>query len=109
MQDVIMARMKEQYENRTKFLLPRRSYVILRLDGVAFHTYCKKFKKPFDDDFIEDMNETAKFLCSKIQGAKFAFVQSDEISILLTDFENIATAAWFDNEVQKIVSVSASI
>lgn len=41
-------------------------------------------------------------------GAKFAFVQSDEISVVLTDFETIQTQAWFDNNLQKIVSVSAS-
>ena len=42
-----------------------------------------------DKSFIGMMNETAKFLCENIQGAKFAYVQSDEISLLLTDFEKI--------------------
>lgn len=107
--DALGTRMKEQYEIRTKTFLPRRTYTIIRLDGVAFHTYTRGLKRPYDDGLIADMNETAKYLCEKIQGAKFAFVQSDEISIFLTDFEKNETDAWFDGEVQKIVSVSAAI
>ncbi len=107
--DDLGERMKSQYEIRTRTFLPRRTYTIIRLDGVAFHTYTKGLKRPFDEDLTADMNETAKFLCEKIQGVKFAYVQSDEISILLTDFEKNETDAWFDGEVQKIVSVSAAM
>ena len=109
MKDDLGKRMKENYEGRTKTFLPRRTYTLIRLDGKAFHTFTRGFKKPFDDDLINMMNETAKFLCKNIQGAVFAYVQSDEISILLTDFEKPETDAWFDGNVQKIVSVSASI
>lgn len=109
MQDAIMDRMKENYEMRTRTYLPRRTYTIIRLDGVAFHTFTKGMNRPYDDGLIEDMNETARYLCSKIQGARFAYVQSDEISILLTDFDKTTTSAWFDGEVQKITSVSASM
>lgn len=104
-----MQRMKSQYEERSKTFLPRRTYTVIRIDGKSFTKFCKGLKKPFDAEFIKDMNETAKYLCENIQGAKFAFVQSDEISILLTDFEKNETDAWFDNEVQKMVSVSASL
>jgi tRNA(His) guanylyltransferase len=55
------------------------------------------------------MDQTAISLCKQIQGAKMAFVQSDEISIIMTDFDDIKTDAWFDGNIQKIVSVSASI
>ncbi len=102
-------RMKEFYENRTRYYLPRRTYTIIRIDGKAFHTYTKGLKRPFDDKFISDMDETACYLCKNIQGAKFAFVQSDEISILLTDFDTLQTDAWFDGNIQKIVSISASL
>lgn len=66
-------------------------------------------KRPFDEDFMNIMTETAKFLCEEIQGCKFGYVQSDEISLLLTDFDNITTDSWFDGNIQKIVSVSASM
>jgi tRNA(His) 5'-end guanylyltransferase len=109
MKEAIGTRMKEFYENRCKYLLPRKTYTVIRVDGKAFHTYTRGLKRPFDIGFIEDMNETAKYMCAHIQGAKFAFVQSDEISIALTDMDTIQTQAWFDGEIQKIVSVSASM
>jgi tRNA(His) 5'-end guanylyltransferase len=55
------------------------------------------------------MDLTARFLCSNIQGAKLAYTQSDEISILMTDFDSTKTEAWYDGNIQKIVSVSASM
>ncbi len=109
MKDELGDRIKTNYEDRTRYFLPRRSYTIIRIDGKAFGSFTKGLKRPFDDDLMFDMDQTAIALCSKIQGAKFAFVQSDEITILLTDFETIKTSAWFDNNLQKISSVSASI
>lgn len=109
MKEAIGNRMKEFYENRTRYLLPRRTYTLIRIDGKAFHTYTKGLNRPFDSGLMEDMDETAKHLCKNIQGAKFAYVQSDEISILLTDFETLTTDAWFDGNIQKITSVSASM
>jgi tRNA(His) guanylyltransferase len=109
MSDSLGDRMKGFYENRTRSYLTRRTYTIIRVDGKAFHTYTRKLKRPFDDGFVEDMNETAKFLCKEIQGAKFAFVQSDEISVLLTDFDDLQTDLWFDGNIQKMCSVAASL
>jgi len=109
MKNKIGIRMKEFYENRTKTFLPRRTYTIIRVDGKAFHTYTKGLERPFDDKLINDMDETAKYMCKNIQGAVFAFVQSDEISILLTDFKSIKTSAWFDGNVQKMTSISSSL
>jgi tRNA(His) guanylyltransferase len=109
MKDAIGDRMKENYENRSRFSLSRRSYTIIRVDGKAFHTYTRGLLRPFDDGLIEDMDATAAYLCKNVMGAKLAFVQSDEISILLTDFDDLGTEAWFDNNLQKICSVSASM
>ncbi len=108
MTDELGTRMKEYYENRTRTYLPRKTFTIIRIDGKAFHTYTRGLKRPFDVDLINDMDHTAKYLCESIQGAKLAYVQSDEISVLLTDFETINTDAWFDGNIQKMVSVSAS-
>lgn len=109
MKDQLGDRMKEYYESRTKLLLPRRTYTLIRIDGKAFHTYTRGLERPFDKQLINDMDETAKYLCKNIQGSKFAFVQSDEISILLTDFDKLQTSAWFDGNIQKITSVSSSL
>jgi tRNA(His) guanylyltransferase len=109
MKDELGERMKEFYENRTRYTLPRRTFTVIRLDGKAFHTYTKGFERPYDLGLMRIMDRTAIALCEQIQGAKLAFVQSDEISIIVTDFEDIKTDAWFDGNVQKISSVSASI
>lgn len=107
--DSLGDRMKEFYENRTQVYLMRRMYTMLRIDGKAFHSYTKKLQKPFDSFLIQAMDEAARVLCEKIQGAVIAYVQSDEISILVTDFDKLETDAWFDGNVQKITSISASI
>lgn len=99
------------YEAVTQMVLPRRTYAILRLDGRAFHSLVKKMKaeKPFDMKLMDLMNRTAKYLCENIQGVQFAYVQSDEISLLLTDFEKVDTQSWFGGNVQKMVSISAAM
>lgn len=109
MKDIIGDRIKKNYEDTTRIYLPRRSYTISRIDGKSFHSYCKGLTKPFDEGLINDMDETAIHLCKNIQGVQFAFVQSDEISLLITDFEDIKTQAWFDNNLQKMCSISASL
>jgi tRNA(His) 5'-end guanylyltransferase len=101
--------MKENYENRAKTYLVRRMPVIIRLDGKAFHTFTKGLKKPYDEIFHNTMNATMKYLCENIQGCKLGYTQSDEITLLLTDYDTLDTDAWFDNNVQKICSVSASM
>lgn len=107
--DALGDRMKAFYEDRTRICLPRKTYTIIRIDGKAFHTYTRGLERPFDKGLIEDMNSTAAYLCNNIQGAKFAYVQSDEISILITDFDDIMTDMWFDGNLQKMASVSASL
>ena len=107
--DSLGDRMKNNYENRAKTYLTRRMPVIIRLDGKAFHTFTKGLKKPYDEIFHNTMNATMKYLCENIQGCKLGYTQSDEITLLLTDYDTLDTDAWFDNNVQKICSVSASM
>ena len=107
--DSLGDRMKENYENRSKTYLVRRMPVIIRLDGRAFHTFTKGFKRPYDEVFHNAMNDTVKYLCENIQGCKIGYTQSDEITLLLTDYENLDTAAWFDYAVEKMCSISASM
>lgn len=106
--DSLGDRMKE-HENKSNIMLPPKHPVIGRLDGKAFHTFTKGFERPWDPNFIRCMEDTAKYLCENIQGCKIAYVQSDEISVLLTDFEKENTQGWFDYKLQKMVSISASL
>lgn len=109
MKNPLSDRMKNSYEKRFHYELVRRTYTILRIDGHCFSKFTKKFKKPFDLGLVDDFVEVTKYLCKHIQGAKFGYCQSDEISILITDFDTIETHAWFDNDVQKMCSIAASM
>lgn len=109
MTDNLGSRMKRNYEDVTRYMLPRRTNVILRLDGKAFHTLLAGAKKPFDLDVHTAMVNTMEYLLNNIQGAKWGYTQSDEISILLTDYDTLKSEAWFNNNVQKICSIAASM
>ncbi len=106
--DSLGDRMKN-YEDVSRIKLMRRTPVIIRLDGKAFHTWTKGLDRPFDSTFISIMANVTKFVTDNVQGGVFAYCQSDEISILLRDYDNINTCAWFDNNIQKMVSISASL
>ena len=102
-------RMKQNYENRYRTYLTRRTPVIMRLDGKAFHTLTKGCERPFDDDLRGYMINAAMGVLQEVQGARCAYIQSDEINILITDYAKLTTEAWFDYNVQKMVSVAASV
>lgn len=106
--DSLGDRMKS-YEGISRIYLTKRVPVIIRIDGKAFHSFTKGFRRPFDEILIKAMQETAKYLCKNIMGCKIAYTQSDEISLLLEDYERVETQPWFENNLQKIVSVSASM
>lgn len=107
--DSLGNRMKHNYENRYRIYLTRRTPVIIRVDGKAFHSFTKGLKRPYDMVMKKSMWATANALCENIMGCQLAYIQSDEISLLLIDYKKLTTEAWFDYNLQKICSVSASI
>ena len=107
--DELGKRMKEFYEQVPKTRLVRRMPVAIRIDGKAFHTFTRGFQKPFDKVLMTTMQETTKYLCENIQGCVFGYTQSDEITLILVDYKELDTSAWFDYEVQKLCSISASM
>jgi len=106
--DSLGDRMKE-YEYVTRNYLTRKLPVIIRLDGKAFHSFTRGLKKPFDEIFVKTMQDTMKYLCENVQGCVLGYTQSDEITLVLVDYQNREASAWFDNNIQKMVSVSASM
>ena len=107
--DELGIRMKTYYEQIPKTKLMRRTPVAIRIDGKAFHTFTKGFQKPFDEVLIKSMQETMKYLCENIQGCVLGYHQSDEITLILVDYKNLNSDAWFDYEVQKMCSIAASM
>lgn len=107
-QDSLGSRMKG-YEAASRYTLIRRSPVIIRVDGKAFHTFTRGMKKPFDPLLMDTMQRTMQYLCENVQNCVFGYTQSDEITLVLVDYNDPNTSAWFDNTVQKMASVSASM
>lgn len=107
--DILGTRMKIYYEEIPKTKLMRRTPVAIRIDGKAFHTFTRGFKKPFDKILIKSMQDTMQYLCENIQGCVLGYTQSDEITLILQDYQALTTSAWFDYEIQKVCSISASM
>ena len=101
--------MKHNYEQAFNFRLPSRMPIIMRLDGKCFHTFTQDMDKPFDTKLVTNMTLVAKKLCENIAGVQMAYIQSDEISLLIHNYKKFDTEGWFDNEIQKMCSTSAAI
>lgn len=97
------------YESATRTYLPPRSNMVIRVDGRAFHTYTRGCKTPFDDDLMAAMDATAIALCEEVQGAKLGYVQSDEITVWATSYDNLGSMPWFGGSIQKMTSIAASV
>lgn len=106
--DSLGDRMKT-YENVTRVYLTRRTPVIIRLDGCHFHTFTRGMDKPYDEVLCKSMQDTMRYLCENIQNCVLGYTQSDEITLVLCDYKKITTSAWFDNNIQKMCSVSTSL
>ena len=101
-------RMKK-YEYVSRTYLTTRTPVIIRIDGKCFHSFTRGFKKPFDEILSGTMQGTMKYLCENIQGCVLGYTQSDEITLILVDYKDIDTCAWFDYNIQKCASIAASM
>ena len=108
MHDALGQRMKK-YEAVAKTTLMTRTPVAIRIDGKAFHTFTRHLNKPFDNVFMNSMIQTMEALCENVQNCIFGYTQSDEITLILKDYAQLNTAAWFDYEIQKLCSISASM
>ena len=98
----------KMYESVQKTHLMKRTPVIIRLDGKAFHTFTRGLNKPYDKIMVNTMIDTTYELCKNIQGCVFGYTQSDEITLILCDYQTLETEAWFDYRVEKLCSAIAS-
>lgn len=96
-------RMKN-YEDKYRTYIPVEDSVIIRIDGSNFSNLTRNLKKPYDDNFINLMNDTARYIISEVSGFRFATVQSDEINICLQLY-NVKQEPYYGNNVNKINSL----
>ena len=98
----------KKYEQVFKYNLTPRSPLLIRIDGKAFHTFTKGLPKPFSLQLIGCMVHAAQLTAKEMSGFKLAYIQSDEVTFMITDFDDLNTQGWFDYELNKIVSITAS-
>lgn len=97
------------YQYEANYFLDEDKYIIAHLDGRSFSTLVKnRFEKPFDDFFIDTMNKVAIYLCEQVNGVQFAYVQSDEISLIIKK-TNPEGQVFFNGRVCKMQSIMASL
>lgn len=97
------------YEDSQKTRLMSRVPVMIRLDGNAFHTFTRGFKRPFDEIMTEAMHRTMKYLCENISGCVLGYTQSDEITLLLIDYKKTNQQPYFGYVKRKVETISASM
>lgn len=103
-----MANLKEKceyYRSQTDYKVCKNKYILVMLDGRSFSKFVKNtFQLPFDDTFIRLMNDTAAYVAKSVQGVRFAYTQSDEVSLLITAFgEN--EELFFGGRLVKMLSI----
>lgn len=99
----------KRYENVTRNFATPRMPLIIRCDSRAFHTLTRNCKKPFDQDFIDAMVNAAIETANDMQGFKAAYVQSNEVTFFLSDYNSLQSQGWFEYNLSKIISISASL
>lgn len=107
--DELGERMKA-YENVNRTYLTNGTPKVMRLDGCHFHTLLRGAEKPYDKTVMASMIKGATAVMKEIGGsARFAYIQSDEVTVGINDKLTVLSEPWFGNNVQKMVSVSSSI
>jgi tRNA(His) 5'-end guanylyltransferase len=99
----------KRYEAVTRPFLTPNSPAFIRVDGKAFHTWTRHMDKPFDMGVVGAMKEAAWCTSRQMQGFQLAYVQSDETTFMLTDYERLESEPWMGYNVNKLVSVTASM
>lgn len=109
MNDELGNRIKSYYEDPARVLLPRKTWVIIRVDGKGFHTFTRHLERPYSQPLADALDASALFVAGQMAGFAFAYGQSDEYSFLMSDFGRDDSRMWFEGSVQKIASVTASL
>lgn len=99
----------DSYQEASDFKLLNRLPIIICVNGRSFAKNTSLIDKPYCPKFSECMLSTTLKLCSEIEGAIFAYQHNDEIVIVVRNDQNSETSPWYDNKLQKICSITASI
>lgn len=109
-----VGQLMKTYERRHQVYVSKGDYILLRLDGKAFHSYTRGLAKPYDSHLMDAMDRTLHYLCDEIPGVRFGYVESDEISLLITAApdrlaEDTPSELWMGGRTDKMLSLSAAM
>lgn len=107
-----MTKLKDRislYEEVSDYKLLPKLPIIISLNGRSFSKMTNLLKKPYCPNFAECMYATALKLSMEIDGAIFSYCFNDEIIIIARNDQTLDTETWYNNNIQKISSVTASI
>lgn len=99
----------DQYSEISNQKLLSKVPLIININGKGFHNTTSLLDKPFDINFFNCLESTMKKLCSEIEGATIGYCFNDNIVIISRNDQNINTIPWFNNNIQKLNSISSSI
>ena len=99
----------KEYEKVTRTFATKRTPLIIRVDGRAFHTFTKDMNRPFDTKLMSAMVLAATDVANDMQGFKVAYIQSDEVTFCITDYDNLESQGWFNYNLSKIISISSAM
>jgi len=105
----LVAEQVRRLEAETRLVFPSQTHVVVRVDGKNFGAYTRNLDKPFDLGFVEAINATACAMVKEITGASMAYVQSDEISVILSDLASAKTQPYLAGVHSKVVSITAAL
>lgn len=102
----MLEKFKEK-ENELRDVLPVAPFYAVRMDGRAFHTFTKQFKKPYSETFMKAMNNAGLIAAQKVMSeTQLFYVQSDEITLILRMRENGEMS--FGGRMDKVLSLTSS-
>ena len=99
----------KRYEAVTHHTATGRMPLMVRVDGRAFHTFTRGMGRPFDQKLTNAMVGAAKCVADEMQGFKAAYIQSDEATFCITDYDRTESQGWFDYDLSKVISISATL
>lgn len=84
-------------------------FMVVRVDGRAFHSYTRGLPRPFDTTLMDDLDAATVALLGDMSATAVAFTQSDEISVVAAPTANPGFAHWFGGRTDKVASIAASV
>lgn len=100
---------QESYQKPFDYQITKRMPVIITVNGRSFRRLTKNLNKPYCQEFSQAMASAMLYSIMEMQGAVFGYQCSDQITFVLRNDQTLESEPWYQNKIQKIVSVTSSL